>query len=112
MKLIYMPTTLSKRITLLLIAPVLLFAFTSKTDHANLSGQWKLNEGKSDLGPIAQFATRIIKVDQKDDAVSITQTRPSFNGEEMTTTEVMTYDGKEVETSIGGNSKRKAGAKW
>ena len=107
-----MKAILSKKIISLLIAPALLLAFTSKMDRTNLSGQWKLNESKSDLGPMQSFATRAIKIDQKDDGITISQTSPSFNGEDRTLTETWSYDGKETETTLFGSSKKKSTAKW
>lgn len=103
---------IAKKISILLIAPAFLLSFTFKADHANFSGEWKLNESKSELGQMARFATRVIKADQKDDSIIIAQTAPSFNGEDRTLTETLTYDGKETETSLFGNSKRRSGAKW
>ncbi len=107
-----MQTTFFKRVLSLLIAPAFLLAFTSKVDRTNFSGEWKLNESKSDLGQMARFATRTIKADQKDDAITIAQTSPSFNGDDVTTTQILSYDGKETETTVFGNSKRKSSAKW
>lgn len=101
-----------KKLATFLIAPALLFSFTSLPDKANFSGEWKLNESKSELGQFAAFAPRKIKVEQKDDAITISKTSPSFSGEDVTVSETLPFDGKEVETTIFGNSKRKATAKW
>jgi hypothetical protein len=89
-----------------------LFAFTSKMYKSNFSGDWKLNESKSELGQFDRFAVRTIKADQKDEAITIARTSPSFNGDDMTTSETLSYDGKETETTVFGNSKRKSTAKW
>jgi hypothetical protein len=102
----------SKKLLAFLIAPAILFSFTSLPDKANFSGEWKLNEGKSDLGQFAAFAPRTIKVEQKADSITITKTSPSFNGDEVTITETLPFDGKEVESTIFGTSKRKASGKW
>jgi hypothetical protein len=104
--------TYSKNLFALLIAPAFLFAFTFKMDRTNFSGEWKLNESKSELGQFARFAPRTIKTDQKADAISISRTAPSFNGDDATTNETLSYDGKETETTVFGNSKRKSTAKW
>lgn len=103
---------LSKRILTLLVAPAFLLAFSVKSDHANFSGEWKLNESKSELGQFGRFAIRVIKTEQKDDAITISRTFTNFNGEDMTTSETLTYDGKESETTIFETSKKKATAKW
>jgi len=104
--------TFLKRLSACLIAPALLLAFTSLPDKVNFSGEWKLNESKSDLGQFAAFAPRKIKVEQKDDAITISKTAPSFSGEDVTVAETLPFDGKEVETTVMGTSKRKASAKW
>jgi hypothetical protein len=107
-----MKASLSKRILTLLLAPAFLFAFTTKIYRSNFSGDWKLNESKSDLGQMAQWATRSIKTDQKDNAITISRTAPGFDGGDATTAETLGFDGKEVESTVLGNSKRKASAKW
>jgi len=104
--------TFSKKLLGFLIAPAIFLSFTSLPDKANFSGEWKLNEGKSDLGQFAAFAPRKIKVEQKADSITITKTAPSFNGDDVTITETLPFDGKEMESTIFGNSKRKASAKW
>jgi hypothetical protein len=101
-----------KNLLTLLIAPALLLSFTSKPDRANFSGDWKLNEGKSELGQFGRFAATKIKVEQKDDAISISKTAASFQGGENTTTESLTFDGKVSETTVFGGSKKKSTAKW
>ena len=103
--------SLSKLLTLLIV-PAILFSFKTLPDKTNFSGEWKLNEGKSDLGQFAQFAPRTIKVSQTADSITISKTAPSFNGDDVTLTETLPFDGKEVESTIFGNSKRKASAKW
>jgi hypothetical protein len=107
-----MKASFSTRLLTLFIASSFLFAFTSKMDRTNFSGEWKLNESKSELGQFGRFATHTIKVDQKDDAITITQIAPAFNGGDRTTTRTLTYDGKEVETTLFGNSKMNSSIKW
>jgi hypothetical protein len=102
----------SKKLLVFLVAPVLFLSFKSLPDRANFSGECKFNEGKSDLGQFAAFAPRTIKVDQKNDSIMISKTAPSFNGDEVTATETLSFDGKEVESTLFGTSKRKASAKW
>jgi len=104
--------TFSKKLLAFLIAPVLFLSFIQMPDRANFSGEWKLNEGKSDLGQLTAFAPRIIKVGQKSDSITISKTAPSFSGENITANEALPFDGKEIESTVYGNSKRKASAKW
>ncbi|MES1226848.1 MAG: hypothetical protein ABUT20_65850, partial [Bacteroidota bacterium] len=97
-----------------LLAPaVILFSFISFADKANFSGEWKLNEAKSELGEFGNRVARSIKVDQKDADITIASTRPGFNGgDPVTTTLTMSYDGKETESTGFGGSKRKTTVKW
>jgi hypothetical protein len=90
-----------KRLLTLLIAPALILSFTTMPDKANFSGDWKLNEGKSELGEFgARFTPTAIKVDQKADAITIARTRPGFNGgDPVTTSLTLTFDGKETEST-------------
>lgn len=106
--------TILKKMLPLVVAPALLLSFTQKADPINLSGQWKLNESKSELGDFgARLAPKSIKVDQKADAITIERHVTTFNGEEATRTETLTFDGKITEGAGGfGNAVRKSSAKW
>jgi hypothetical protein len=104
-----------KKFLFFLVAPAaMLLSFGSMPDRANFSGEWKLNESKSELGDIGgRFAARSIKADQKADAITIARTLPGFNGgDPVTTTLTLGFDGREVESTGFGNSKRKSAAKW
>ncbi|HVT86920.1 MAG TPA: hypothetical protein VHD35_17085 [Chitinophagaceae bacterium] len=101
-----------KQLFVLLLAPAFLLSFTLKPDHTNFSGDWKLNEGKSDLGQFASYATRSIKTVQDNDSISIARTAPSMNGDDFTSHETLTFDGKETESPLFGESKKIASAKW
>lgn len=102
----------TKKIVSWLFIAALLFSFTTVPDRANFSGSWTLNEGKSELGNFGRFAARKIKIEQKDDAITIAKTSPSFNGDDVTNTETLTFDGKTSESTVFGTSKRKSTAKW
>lgn len=105
--------TFLKKFTPLLIAPFLLLSMTSKK-NVDFSGEWKLNESKSDMGQFSPIVPLKIKAEQKADALAITKTTPGFDGgNEVTSSETLGFDGKPVETNVApGNSKRKASAKW
>lgn len=109
-----MNTSFSKKLIGFITIAALLMSFTFLADRANFSGDWKLNEGKSDFGQRgARFATKELKVDEKTDAISISRTTPSFQGgDDVTNTETLTFDGKEVEGTGFGNSTRKSSLKW
>ena len=87
--------------------------FTATAQRASFSGEWKLDEAKSELGEFGGWVARTIKNDQKDSAITVSKTTPGFNGgDPITTTTILTYDGKIVEGEGFGGSKRKSSAKW
>ena len=97
----------------LLIAGLFLLSFTKMADRANFSGDWKLDESKSQLGDFSGFVPRSLKVEQKENAIAITRTTPGFNGgDAVTTSFTLSYDGKITESEGFGGSKRKSTAKW
>jgi len=109
-----MKMSFAKKLLAAVIVSSTLVSFSTKADRANFSGGWALNEGKSDFGQRgARFATKTIKVEQKDDAITITRTTPSFQGgDDVTTTETLGFDGKEVQGTGFGGSVRKSTLKW
>jgi hypothetical protein len=114
LKSIYMNISFAKKLLAAVIVSSTLVSFSHKADRANFSGSWALNEGKSDFGQRgARFATKTIKVDQKGDAIAITRTTPNFQGgDDVTTTETLGFDGKEVQSEGFGGSVRKSALKW
>lgn len=95
-----------------LVAIVTFAAATLFAQRAALSGEWKLDEKKSELGEFARAATSI-KTDQKENAITITKVTPGFNGgDPMTNTITLPFDGKVVESEGFRGSKRKSTAKW
>jgi hypothetical protein len=97
----------------LLIPCLLLFSFTTVNYRANFSGDWKLDESKSELGTAGGRVARSLKAEQKDNDITISRTTPGFNGgDPVTTTYTVTYDGKVTESEGFGGSKRKSTAKW
>jgi len=104
---------LTKKLLSLLVVSTLLFSFSKPIFQTNFSGTWSLNEGKSDLGQFgARGAANKIVVDQKDGAVTVTRNATGFNGEAMSSTEALTADGKEVETTVFNGAKKKSSLKW
>lgn len=80
----------------------------------NFSGEWKLNEQKSDLGQFGgRMAGRQLKINSQADSISYERTSTSQSGDVVTTKESLTFDGKESDAiTSGGNAKRKSSAKW
>jgi hypothetical protein len=75
-----------------LIVMIPLCSFAAKPDF---SGQWTLNESKSNLGEGRFFSAATMKVTQEGNALTIERTRTGRNGEARTTSETLTMDGKE-----------------
>jgi hypothetical protein len=95
-------------------AVVVLSSATILSAPPDLSGEWKLNESKSELGQFGRGAAKKIKVESMDaQGISYERTTTNQNGEDVVRKEKLTFDGKEVEsTATGGfgNSKTKATA--
>ena len=107
-----MNSTFVKKLFAAVVVSAALVSFSTKADRANFSGSWALNQGKSELGQRARAATQI-KAEQTDDAITISKTTPSFQGgDDVTTTETLGFDGKEVQSTGAGGSVRKATLKW
>ena len=102
-----------KTVSLLFLAAVLFSFRPVQVFQTDFTGTWKLNENKSELG---QFGGRgvpsKIVIDQRADVISFTKTAMNFQGEESTSTEAMTFDGKESESMVFGTSKKKSTLKW
>ncbi len=109
-----MKTNTLSKIALLLLITVSVFSFRpAQIFQTDFSGTWKLNENKSELG---QFGARGVPskmvIEQKADAISLAKTSMNFQGEEVNSTENMTFDGKESESLVFGTSKKKSTLKW
>ena len=79
----------------------------------NFSGEWTLNKEKSVLGEFGEnIAPKKITINSMDNSVYIERLSPTFNGEEYTTKETLTFDEKEVEIPLLGSNKKKSKAKW
>jgi hypothetical protein len=105
------------RTSTILLAAVIVTVCTSATvvTSVDFSGEWKLNEQKSELGQFGgRGAAKTIKVTSSDaKGIAIERTSTNQNGEAVVRKESLTFDGKESESAGGfGNSTRKATAKW
>lgn len=110
-------TKLNSGKSIFIIGAAAICICTSATvaNSVDFSGEWKLNESKSDLGQFGgRGAAKAIKVTSADaNGITIERTSTNQNGENVTRKESLTFDGKEAESTGGfGNSKRKATAKW
>jgi hypothetical protein len=102
-----------KTVYSLLIPVVFLLSFTTVAYRANFSGDWKLDESKSELGEFGGRVARSFKVEQKENEITIARTTPGFNGgDDVTSSVTLPFDGKVIESEGFGGSKRKSTAKW
>jgi hypothetical protein len=76
----------------------------------DFSGDWKLNVGKSDFGPMPAPTSRTDKVDHKDPSLKFTSRQVGPQGE-ITREWSCTTDGKECSNTLFGNT-WKSTAKW
>jgi hypothetical protein len=108
-----MNISLVKRISSLLVVSAFVCAFTQPAAVTNFSGTWALNEGKSELGQGGGrgVASKIV-AEQKADAIGLTKTSKNFQGEEVTASETLSFDGKESESIVFGTAKKRSTLKW
>jgi hypothetical protein len=81
--------------------------------NADFKGEWSFNEQKSKIaeGRFRMNAQKI-KVSNEGGALVIERQSTTPNGDNFTTSEKLTFDGKTAESTSFGNSKRKSTASW
>lgn len=88
------------------------FALASITvNAADFSGEWKLNESKSNLGQFGRAAKKL-KIAGNVESMALQRASTNQAGEEVITDEKLTFDEKESESAVFGNNKKKSKAKW
>lgn len=92
---------MTRKFSALAIAALLTCGAAMAADKPNFSGNWKLNNSKSDFGPMPQGPDKFErKVDHKDPEMKISTTQ-AMQGNERTTDSAYTIDGKEHEIQMG-----------
>jgi hypothetical protein len=91
------------------LIPMDSYAQRGKVDF---SGEWFFNESKSNMGEGRFPATSKLTIEQKGNNLTIERLRMGRDGQEMTTKEELTLDGKETETTGGMRGTRKSAATW
>lgn len=99
---------------LLLAGLIVLTVAATLPRAADFKGEWTFNESKSKLGEGRfRMAPAKMKVTQEGNtSISIERTTNPPNGDPVTSTEKLTFDGKEAESTVFGNSKKKSTAAW
>ncbi|MGW8315514.1 MAG: hypothetical protein ACWGNV_07935 [Bacteroidales bacterium] len=94
---------------------ILSFMFFSTVAFAaekvDFTGKWKLNESKSELGEGRAFSTAKMSVTLEGNAITIERTRTGRDGQERTSSETITLDGKENVVE-GDNRSTTSTATW
>lgn len=90
-------------ITILFVVTFLLISFMlfAETEKLNFSGEWSLNEEKSDLGEgRRRRPSAKLTISQDDDTLTIERLLTRRSGEEFKVKEKFTLDGKECENTV------------
>lgn len=103
----FFPMSVLVAICSLLLFPTASFA----KGEVNFSGKWTLNESKSDLGEGRFFSASKMAITQEKESITIERTRTGSDGEERTSSETVTLDGKESITETE-NRKTTSTATW
>ena len=90
---------------------LLIPATSSAKENTDFTGDWTLNESKSDLGEGRMFSTSKMTVKQEGNTIIIERTRSGRDGQERTMSETLTTDGKE-NTSKSENRSSTSTAEW
>ncbi|HUX59043.1 MAG TPA: hypothetical protein VMV77_18880 [Bacteroidales bacterium] len=93
------------------LAAALLISSVATAQVINFSGNWKLNNSKSTLNQEFSFAPNEVVIIQKGNDMSI-EKHSSFQGEDFTTNDKITLDGKECINSGWQDAQKKSTAVW
>lgn len=114
----FMTTFAGKKWVLLLTAGFFTLASMSQ-DHVNFSGEWKLNESKSEHGkfPLCIFGgdrmrSKTLKIAAHAGFLTVDVASSFSDGVMVTRQEKLTFDGKESEATYVGTPREKSAAKW
>ncbi len=95
------------------LAMVIVLTLAMISEAINFSGDWTLNNEKSNFGN-SEFrnAANKLKITQDASKITIERSGTRRNGEAYTYSEIITLDGKECENTINQGRKRKSTASW
>jgi hypothetical protein len=101
-------TSIMKKLFFLAIALFFSISLFAQTDF---SGTWKLNSSASKLGEQFSMAPKTIVVAQKNNEISV-EKHSEFQGNEFTSTDKYTLDGKECVNKGFMDTEKKSKAVW
>jgi hypothetical protein len=107
-------TSYMKKISFLVAGAFVCLLSAAAIIHAiNFSGEWTLNKEKSVFGEYGEnIAPRKITINSADNSITIERLSPTMSGEEYTTKETLTFDGKESSIVMFAANTKKSTAKW
>lgn len=108
--LIIPPTQIIMKKILSLVA-LALFVSSAFGQGVDLSGKWKINREKSELGYEFSMAPNEVILEQGENSLSV-ERHSSFQGEEFSFTDKFTLDGEECENQGWMESIKKSKALW
>lgn len=89
----------------------ILFAIVAKAQTTDFSGSWKLNTAESTLNQEFTMAPAEMNIEQKGNDIKI-EKLSSFQGENFTTIDKLTLDGKESVNTGFMDSQKKSTTNW
>jgi len=109
-----MKTKTSKQVLALMLLSFFIFAGTTVfAQKVNLAGNWTYNESKSKLGEGRNRAPSTkLNITQDETSLNMEKLGKTQNGDDFTTKEKYTLDGKESENSGFMNSVKKSVVTW
>jgi hypothetical protein len=96
---------------LFFIIAVIMFSVTAKSQVVDFSGSWKINPEKSKLNAEFSFAPKEIIVEHKGNDFKV-EKHSSFQGQDFTTIDKLTLDGKECINVGFQDTQKKSTAVW
>ena len=90
---------------------LIIISVLANSQNLNFSGTWKLNSDLSKLNAEFSFAPKEILIDHKGNDLKV-ERHSSFNGEDFTTNDKFTLDGKECINIGWQDSEKKSTAVW
>jgi hypothetical protein len=114
MKAINSPNVKKINLKFITVALLNIFLLTSAfAQKPGYSGNWTLNESKSQMGEgRGRMAATKLKISQDTIAIVLEKTSKRQTGEEFTSKEIITLDGKVCENKLFENRTRKSTANW
>ena len=115
------PTTFASKKLVLLLTTVFFTLTGMAQDVSRFSGEWKLNESKSQFVqqfPLCIFGggdrmrSKIMKIAGNPDFLTVDVASSSVDGELVIRQEKLTFDGKGSEATFVGKPREKSAAQW